>query len=162
MYAANVQQLFKKNPQNKTFSAWVLFLRVRADTKIENAIRLKHEDIASELMPQNVSYAEITTRAGKKFLYDKFKCLNKKHPLFMVFNKFPVECEKGDYCMVIEWGKWTQIDKLKEDVMEFACFFSDKDFQKRIQRAHTGSMWKYLMRLLPIIQTAISILRAVL
>jgi len=82
MYVANIQQLFKQNQDGKIFSNWVLFLRLRADTAIENVIRAKHEEIESALREQNISYAEITTNVGKNYLYKLFKCHDKRHPLF--------------------------------------------------------------------------------
>ena len=69
MYVANIQQLFKQNQDGKIFSNWVLSLRLRADTAIENVIRSKHEEIESALREQNISYAEITTNVGKNYLY---------------------------------------------------------------------------------------------
>ena len=62
------------------------------------------------LTDQNVNYSEITTHNGKRLVYDKFNFQEGKHPLFLVLNKHPLQYIKGDPLMVIEWGKWEDVD----------------------------------------------------
>ena len=142
MWAANLQQVFKTNPKGKPYDCWVLFLKLNSETQIEKAIQTKHEEIDTILADQNVNYSEITTPKGKHFVYDKFNSQTGKHPLFLVLNKHPLQYVKGDPLMVIEWGKWTDVETLKDDLMALVNFFSNENFRKQIIEAKNPTMWK--------------------
>ena len=142
MWAANLQQVYRENSQKKPFCCWVLFVHHGADTQKENHIRFRHEQIDNILAEQNINYTEITTRRGKQLLYKKFNFQNGKHPLFVILNKHPFEYVKGDSLMVIEWGKWKDIEALKDDLMSLVNFFSNEDFRKSIVEAKDPRMWK--------------------
>lgn len=141
MWAANLNQVFKKNPSGKEYDCWLLFLRHGSDTKIEKSIRDKHEKIDTLLREQNVNYTEITTHSGKKGVYDKFGFRNGKHPLFLIFNKHPRAYQKGESLMVIEWGKWKDVEELKEHLMALVNFFSDEEFREKIREAKDQKRW---------------------
>jgi hypothetical protein len=141
MWCANLNQVFRKNPAGINYESWVIFVRHGADTKIEKEIRRKHEEIDMILASQNVNYAEITTLQGKSEVYKKFKFKEGRHPLFFVFNKHPLNYTKKERFMVIEWGKWSEVDSLKNDLMAFVNFFTDEDFRKKIAVAKNKKMW---------------------
>jgi len=163
MYVANIQQLYEKKPDGKKISNWVVLVCLKAGTRIEKVVRDKHESNESNLREHNVAYAEITTSQGKNYLYDMFNCSQKKHPFFLVFNKYPPKCTKEDHCMMVEWGKWKDIEKLKNDLTAFVTFFSDKDFRKKIKNAQNKKLWKSILKYVePIIKTGISILKVVI
>ncbi|MBC8461683.1 MAG: hypothetical protein H8D67_27240 [Deltaproteobacteria bacterium] len=44
--------------------------------------------------------------------------------------------------MLIEWGKWNDIELLKDDLMSSVNFFSDEDFRERIANAQDRPLWK--------------------
>ena len=69
MYAANLQQVYKENPQGQPFSCWVLLLYHVSGTKKECHVRSIHQQIDSILVNQNINYSEITTYQGKRFVY---------------------------------------------------------------------------------------------
>jgi len=142
MWAAHLQQVFTENPQEQEYDCWVLLLRHGSGTKKEEAVRAKHEDIDKILTAQNVNYTEITTHRGKQTVYDKFNCMYGKHPLFLILNKNPVAYGIGDPLMIIEWGKWTDIENLKDDLMALVNFFSNKKFRKSVVDAKNPGMWK--------------------
>ena len=143
MYVANLQQVFKIDPERKApFSSWILLLCQRTETEKENIIRSKHPDIEPELRSQSVNYTEITAPAGKHLVYEKFGCKARKHPLFLVLKTHPLNYNKGDPFMLIEWGKWNDADSLREDLMSFVTFFSDEDFRKSIANAQDTALWK--------------------
>ncbi len=146
MYCTNLQQVYKKNPMGKDYDFWVLLLRLNANTSVEREIRAKHEKIDTILAAQNVNYSEITTFKGKMFVYGKFKFKNGKHPMFFVFNKHPLQYIRKESFMVIEWGKWSDIDSLKNDVMAFANFFSDIEFREKIINTRDKKMWKEIVK----------------
>ena len=141
MWAANLQQVFGENPQGKKYDCWVLLLRHGSETKIEKSIRSKHEQIDSLLSEQNVNYSEITTRNGKNPIYHKFNFQKGKHPLFLILNKHPLDYVKKDSLIVIEWGKWNDIEELKDNLMALVNFFSNKDFRNEIANARNTKMW---------------------
>jgi len=101
-----------------------------------------HEEIDGMLMEQNILYAEITTPRGKRLVYQKFNFQNGKHPLFVILNKHPLDYTNGDSLMVIEWGKWKDIEAFKEDVMSLVTFFSDEEFRASIADSQDPKMWK--------------------
>ena len=144
MWCANLNQVFRKNPTGIDYESWVVFVRLRAGTNVEKAIRFKHEEIDTILSSQNTNFSEITTLQGKQEVYKKFKFKNGSHPLFFVFNKHPLNYVKGDRFMVIEWGKWADIETLKNDLMAFVNFFTDEELRKKIAKAKDKSMWKII------------------
>lgn len=148
MWCANLNQVFRKNPIGSDYESWVLFVRLRAGTNIENAIRNKHEEIDTILASQNTNFSEITTFQGKQEIYNKFKFQNGNHPIFYVFNKHPLNYIEGERFMVIEWGKWNNIQTLKNDLMAFVNFFSDETFRKKISEANNITMWKKVITFL--------------
>ena len=111
-------------------------------TQKEKHIRSQHQQIDNILAEQNINYTEITTHRGKQLVYEKFNFQNGKHPLFVILNKHPLEYFKGDSLMVIEWGKWKDIEVLKDDLMSLVNFFSNEDFRKSIVDAKDPKMWK--------------------
>ena len=119
-----------------------MFLRLDADTSIEKEIREKHERINTILEEQNVNYSEITTFQGKKAVYEKFNFKSSKHPLFYVFNKHPLQHNKKEPFLIVEWGKWlnADIDSFKNDLMAFVNFFSDNEFREKIANAKNEKM----------------------
>jgi hypothetical protein len=141
MWAAYLQQVFREDPQGKKYDCWILLLRHGSDTRIEKIIRSKHEQIDSLLSEQNVNYSEITTRKGKERAYHKFNFQKGKHPLFLVLNKHPLDYLKNDSLMVIEWGKWSDIEEFRDNLMALCNFFSNEDFRKEIARAKDKKMW---------------------
>jgi len=50
--------------------------------------------------------------------------------------------------LVIEWGKWADIDALKNDLMQFVTFFSDNKFREEIAGAKDKKMWAAIGKLL--------------
>ena len=142
MFAANLHQVYKENPQKQPFSCWVLLLYHDSGTKIECHVRSMHRQIDTILANQNVNYSEITTYQGKGLVYQKFGFQNGKHPLFLVLNKHPINYAKNDPLMVIEWGKWSDIEALKDDLMALVNFFSNEEFRKRIAEAKSLKMWQ--------------------
>jgi len=167
MWAANLKQIFKVNPEGEPFSAWVVFLRLAADTEQENALRESHEKIDSALTEQNVRYTEITTQAGRNEAYKKFGVRDRSHPLFLVLNKAPNDYVKDEQFIVVEWGKWKEIDELRSDVMRFANFFSDEEFVQEIAKAKEVSAWQRIVGFtkeqgIPALGVGASILGAIL
>jgi len=148
MYAANLRQVYKKNHKDQYFDSWVLFLSHDADTKNEKQIRKRHKKIDEKLRDQNVNYTEITTDDGKRLVYKKFNSEKRKHPLYLIFNKHPLEYTKGDPLMVIEWGKWTDTEDLKTDLMSLVNFFSNEDHRKYVISAKNPKMWKNVVKFL--------------
>jgi len=150
VWCPNLQQVFKKNYRNKNFDFWILFLRLDADTSIEKEIREKHERINTILEEQNVNYSEITTFQGKKAVYEKFNFKSSKHPLFYVFNKHPLQYNKKEPFLIVEWGKWlnVDIDSFKNDLMAFVNFFSDNEFREKIANAKNENMWYQVIKFL--------------
>ncbi|GAI28487.1 unnamed protein product [marine sediment metagenome] len=148
MYCTNLQQVYRKNPLDKDFDCWVLLLGLDSDTSAEREIRSKHKNIDTILKAQNVNYSEITTFKGKMSVYEKFKFKNGKHPLFFIFNKHPLQYIEKESFMVMEWGKWQDIDSLKNDLMEFTNFFSDTEFRKKIINARNKKMWNKIVKFL--------------
>ena len=167
MYAANAEQVFRKNPQGKAYDCWVLFLRHGADTPREKAIRDKHEDIDTTLAEQNVNYTEVTTRVGKSSLYEKFGTQKRRHPLFLILNKHPLDYAKKDPLLVIEWGKWADADAVRDDLMALVNFFSDKEFRTYIAGAREAKGWDRVCKFLEkhwtsIVSMGISVATAVI
>ena len=148
MWCANLNQIFRKNPTGSNYESWVLFISLKSGTDIENAIRDKHEEIDTILASQNANFSEVTTYQGKQEVYKKFKFQNGSHPLFYVFNKHPLSYNDGDRFMVIEWGKWIDIQTFKNDLMAFVNFFSDETFRKKIAEAKDVKMWKKVVTFL--------------
>lgn len=148
MYLANLEQVFRKNQFNKEYISWVIFLRLRSDTKVERLIRKRHEEIETILGTHNVNYSEITTFYGKEGLYKKFNSKKGKHPLFFIFNKYPLDYTKREPFILIEWGKWRDVESLKNDLMMFVNFFSDKKIVKMIANAKNRNMWLDVLKLL--------------
>jgi len=148
MWAANLQQVFNKNPQGARYTAWVLFVKHGAGTPREEAIRNKHQEIDAILFDQNVNFTEITTRVGKVQIYDKFGFRNGLHPIFLILNKPPLEYSKGDSLIIIEWGKWKDIDEMRDHVMALANLFSDEDFRGNLAKAKDKKTWKVVANFL--------------
>lgn len=144
MWAANLQQVYGVSAGGDKFAAWVIFLRLGADTRKEQAIRDLHESVDEVLATQNVRYTEITTHRGKNEAYSKFGVRDRDHPLFLILNKPPIDYGKDDPFLVIEWGKWNEIDDLKNDLMRLVNFFSDENFVKSISRAKDVTAWDKL------------------
>jgi len=142
MYAANLHQVFRENPYNQKYSCWVLLITMSADTDREHTIRDKHEDIDSALAEQNVNYSEITTRLGKRGVYEKFDVKTCSYPLYLVLNKHPLDYKKDDPYLVVEWGKWHSVDALKNDVMKFVNFFMDPEVRGQIAHAVNKTAWQ--------------------
>lgn len=142
MWAANLKQVYTVNAQGDAYDSWVLFLRHGADTPREAAIRAKHEDIDAILATQNVSFTEITTHAGKSQVYQKFGFRNGKHPLFLILNRPPLDYAKGDQLIVVEWGKWPNVDEMRDDVMTLVNFFSDDEFREKLAKAKDAKAWR--------------------
>lgn len=147
MYLANLEQVFRKNSFNEDYVSWVLFVRLRSGTKVEKIIQSKHEEIDTVLTAQNVNYSEITTFHGKQDVYKKFNHREGKHPLFFVFNKYPLEYTKKEPFLVIEWGKWNNIESLKNDLMMFVNFFSNKKILKMIANAKNRNIWLDVLKI---------------
>ena len=145
MYLANLEQVFRKNPFNEDYVSWVLFVRLRSGTKVEKIIQSKHEEIDTVLTAQNVNYSEITTFHGKQGVYKKFNCREGEHPLFLVFNKYPLDYTKKETFIVIEWGNWRDIESLKNDLMMFVNFFTEKKIVKMIAHAKNRKMWQSIL-----------------
>ena len=148
MWAANLNQVYENDAQGKEFSSWILLLCNKARTKKEVLIRSKHEYIDEILRAQNVIYTEITTEQGKQFVYKKFGHKAGKHPLFLVLKTHPLKYAKEDPFMLIEWGKWNDIELLKDDLISFINFFSDEDFREGIANAKDKPLWKKLGKFL--------------
>lgn len=105
-----------------------------------------HKDIDPIFRGQNVNYTEITTHNGRREVYKKFGFSNGKHPIFLILNKHPLSYEHGDPLMVIEWGKWGDLEDLKDDLMIFANCFSDTDIRNQIIDAKKSNAWKKLQK----------------
>lgn len=148
MFLAHIGQLREENYAGEPYKNYVLFVRLDSDTKTERIIRGKHERISTLLQKHNVCYVEITTDDGKDQLYKKFNLQNKDFPLFMIFSKFPKYYKKGDYIMLIEWGKWKNenYDILKDDVVKFACFFSDEKLKQKLANAGNKKTWNKVLK----------------
>lgn len=147
MWAANLKQIYNNTPQGNKFSTWVIFLRHGGESKKESVIREKHEKVDKSLSEQNVCYTEITTRLGKSEVYEMFNIRNLKHPLFLILNKVPREYSKNDPFIVIEWGKWSDTEEIKDDLMSLVNFISDDQFQKQLAKAKNISAWKKALKL---------------
>ena len=119
MYPANLNQVHPKNPKGEDYEAWVLLLRHGSQNKREKSIRELHENIEMVLAEQNVNYSEITTNDGKAMVYEKFNHRNGKHPLFFILNKPPQKYTKDDSLMIVEWGKWLDIEEMKDALIRF-------------------------------------------
>lgn len=145
MWSADLKQVYARNVDDNPFDAWVLFLRLGADTSQEAEIRGKHEAVDSTLADQNVLYTEITTQRGKNEVFRLFCVRDRAHPLFLILNKPPLEHKKGDHFIVIEWGKWKDIDELRTDLMKLANFFSEKDFVTKLAEAKDVTTWERVM-----------------
>ena len=104
-----------------------------------------HEKIDTSLAEQNVNFSEVTTLQGKRILYKNFNIKKCIHPIFLVLNKHPSDYVQKDSLMVIEWGKWNDIEKIKEDLMAMVNFFSDEDFRKRIAEANDVKKWRKVL-----------------
>jgi hypothetical protein len=148
LFPANLQQVHPKNPEGKDYDSWILFLRLGSDTKVEKAIRDKYAEIYQILASQNVNYSEITTFKGKQDFYNRFNHEMDEHPLFFVFNKYPLKYAKKEPFLVIEWGKWKDIDTLRNDLMRFVSFFSNKEFRIKIANAKNREMWSTVVNIL--------------
>lgn len=167
MWCANLQQVFSKNPQNKDYDCWILFLKLDSDTSVETVIRGKHQEIDTTLAEQNVNYTEITTFQGRRSVYERFDCKKGRHPLFLVFNKHPLQYSKKEVFLLIEWGKWSDIDSLKNDLMAFVNFFSDRDFREKIANAKNEKLWRQALDFLKdhgldLIKMGVSVATAIL
>jgi hypothetical protein len=44
--------------------------------------------------------------------------------------------------LVIEWGKWTDIKKLQNDLMKLVIFFRDDNFRKLTAEAKHPKAWR--------------------
>ena len=147
MWAANIKQIYNSTPQGDEFSTWIIFLRHGGDSKKELVIREKHESVDMSLSEQNVCYTEITTRPGKSEVYDLFNIRSLKHPLFLILNKVPSEYSKRDPFIVIEWGKWSDTEEIKDDLMSLVNFVSDENFQQQLAKAKDISAWTKLLKI---------------
>jgi len=159
MYRAHINQI----PNDPCIESHILSLCLRSDTKIERFLRSKHEDIESILAEQNVIYTEITTTPGKEEVFNKFDLLQKNYPLFSILNKHPKNFNKKDPLLIVEWGKWEQIENLQNDLMKFVNFFSDKEFRQLISKAQDKKSWNKISTFLknhgyPIISIGFSLL----
>jgi hypothetical protein len=148
MWCASLSQVFQKNPQNLDYECWVILLRIGSGTTIEKEIRAKHEKIDTILAAHNVNYSEITTFQGKQEFYEKFQFKSGKHPMFFIFNKHPLKYAKKEPFMVIEWGKWSNLESFKNDLMALVTFFSDAEFRKKIATAQNKTMWSTVSKFL--------------
>lgn len=54
---------------------------------------------------------------------------------------------KREPFILIEWGKWRNIETLKNDLMMFVNFFSDKKIVKMISNAKNRNMWLDVLKL---------------
>ena len=142
MWAANLGQVFRVDPGEKPYAAWVLFVRLKSDSKKEFAVREKHEHINVNLAEQGVNYTEITTRPGQQEVYDKFGFRKGKHPLFFVLSKHPLDYDKDDSLLVVEWGKWSDVEQLKDDLMAFVNSFSEVSFREAVATSKDVSKWE--------------------
>ena len=142
MYVANVNQIFKLNPSQKIYDFWVVFLQLKADVPKEIFIKEKHEDIETILFESNVNYSEITTNKGKNELYNKFNIKNKKHPLFLLLDKHPIEYMKDDCIVMIEWGKWKDKEEMSESLMALINFFDDSEFRQNLINSKNPKLFK--------------------
>jgi hypothetical protein len=124
------------------FDTWVLYLNHDSGTQAEKFIDSKHKEIETALFEENVDFSEITSMRGKQEVYKKFKLASCKFPIFLIFNKPPRHMEAGDRCLVIEWGKWTNPEIMKGDVMALTNFFSDKTFREHMARSQSLTKWE--------------------
>lgn len=146
MYRPNMQQVFWVQPDDEPWIGWVLLLCLKSKTQIENEIRSRHDDIELTLASQNVHYTEITTGDGRNAVYAKFGFASGKHPLFLILNKHPLDYTKNDRLLVVEWGKWDDIENLREDLMRLVNFFSNDSIREQIVHAKNPSAWKKIQK----------------
>ena len=166
MFAANIQQVYKKTPEEKPFDAFVLLLTHKSETKNENFIRKKHGEIDQLLMEQNVMYAEITTRQGRATCYELFNCQTMQHPLFIVLTTHPKEYHEGNGFLIIPWGEWCDENEFRAKVMAFIEFFSNPEFRQGITTAKQQGSWDkvknfFVKESIPISQLAVNVLCAI-
>jgi len=141
MYAPHIGQVYGDH-NDGDFDAWVLYLSHEAGTKAESFIDKKHRTIDIQLREQNVNFSEITTLAGRRGVYRNFNLKNRKHPIFLVFNKVPKDVVDADCFLIFEWGKYQNSDSMQQDVMALVNFFSDDGFRKELSKANDVTMWK--------------------
>lgn len=127
MYVANIGQIHKTNPADAPFDGWVVFFRRGGNTARENRIRDHHETIETELAESNVSYSEITTRRGTNDIHRRFACRDRRHPLFLILGEHPSGYARGDPFLVIEWGKWEDIEDLTDDLFTLIPLISPSE-----------------------------------
>ena len=70
--------------------------------------------------------------------------------MFYVFNKHPLQYNKKEPFLIVEWGKWLNedIDSFKNDLMAFVNFFSDNEFREKIANAKNEKMWYQVIKFL--------------
>ena len=141
MYPANLQQIYSINPGGKHFESWVVYGSIESSTEKDNFLRNRHRDIDTALSEQNVNYSEITTLIGKQHFWKKFNIQNRKHPVFIISNKYPDNCKKNDKVLIIDWGEHKNIDEFKTDVMKLVSMFSDGDFLELVSSAYDKKTW---------------------
>jgi hypothetical protein len=113
MWKLDLHQVHRTDADGSTYSAWVILVCLRSRTALEDEVRARHEDIEQLLGEHGVYYAEITSSRGKSEVYSKFGFREGSHPLFLVLNQHPLDYHKGDKLLVIEWGKWPDVDSLR-------------------------------------------------
>ena len=167
MYAANLQQIYSSNPNGKPFKGWIINISRDSKSEKDEYLHNQHRVLDITLSSQNVNYSEITTTLGKQKLYEKFGIQSKKHPLFLITNKYPEDCTQNDRLIVVEWGKSTDIEQFREDVMALAYQFNNPDFMDLLSKANNKKDWDKVLKYLKdngptIIKIGVSILLALL
>jgi hypothetical protein len=122
MYCLHIHAVVHKI-DDVAYVGWVLFLKSGV-SKIDPAIEGIRSTVEPQLGQQRVNFAEITTNDGRQEVYRKFQCGNSKRPIFLILHKHPTDYKAGDTFVVIEWGKWEDEDRLREDLIQFLDFFS--------------------------------------
>ena len=148
MYSANLRQIHRVNPGGKAYDCWVVLVCLGARNQAELTVRELHQQIEEKLANQNVHYAEVTTQAGQDTVYAKFGSTTGKHPLFMIFNQYPLDYRKDDPLVVVEWGRWTDMNELRDNVVALAGFFSNAAFRKSIITLKTPTAWENIGKFL--------------
>ncbi len=127
MYWANIGQVPRRNSADGLFDGWVVYLKSGSGTGKEVRFRELHERIHTSLAAKNVNYSEITTEVGKDDFRNRFSCRNRKHPLFLIMGRHPEDHQRGDSFVIIEWGKWSDQEKMIEDALTLVAVIGGRD-----------------------------------
>lgn len=141
MFPANLGQVYRKDPKERPWDAWVIHIADADRQAMDREIRERHSSVENQLSAQQVNFVEITTGTGRNEFLRRFGCASRQRPIFAVLSRHPDDHKDGDLFLVIEWGALANAAAVAKDLMTLVQFFAQARFRDVLADASTRTDW---------------------